>query len=49
MILREFEIQYVDQKAINGQVDDQLKKAPLQDNQPLNIEFPNESIMLIMQ
>lgn len=38
MILIEFDIEYVEHKAIKGQViADQLVDAPLEDNQPLNI------------
>lgn len=50
MILNEFDIEYVDQKAIKGQVIvDQLADAPLQDDQYLKIEFPDESIMHLTQ
>lgn len=50
MILTEFNIEYVEHKAIKGQaIVDQLASAPLEDDQPLNIEFPDESIMHITQ
>ena len=45
MILSEFDIEYVDKKAIKGQViADQLSKAPIEDNHPMLIDFPNEDI-----
>ena len=48
MILSEFDIQYVEKKAIKGQViSDQLVEAPVQSLLPLNIDFPNESILKI--
>lgn len=48
MLLSEFDIKYVDIKAIKGQVIvDQLVDAPLQGDHPLITEFPNDSIMTI--
>ena len=48
MILRKFDIQYVEHKAIKGQViADQLVDAPMQSSLPLNIDFPNESILTL--
>jgi len=48
MILSEFDIEYIDRRAIKGQViADQLADAPLIDNNPLSFEFPNESIFNI--
>jgi len=45
MLLSEFDIEYVDRKAIKGQVlADQLADAPLTDDSPLSFEFPDESI-----
>eukprot|EP01018_Ginkgo_biloba_P036364 Gb_12987 [translate_table: standard] len=46
MLLSEFDIEYVNQKAIKGQVmANHLAKAPLSENQPLIIGFPDESIL----
>lgn len=40
MILSEFDIQYIDKKAIKGQViTDQLVEAPLQDDHPIHVDF----------
>lgn len=48
MILSEFDIEYVDRKAIKGQaIADQLEDAPMIDDVPLQSEFPNESILTI--
>lgn len=48
MILSEFDIEYVDQKSIKGQViADQLGDAPLQNNMPLHIEFPDADILIV--
>ena len=48
MILSEFEIQYVERKLIKRlAIMDQLVEAPITDHQPLDIEFPNESILLL--
>lgn len=48
MILSEFDIQYVDRRAIKGQViADQLAEAPLQDHHPMHIAFPDADIMNI--
>lgn len=45
MILSEFDIEYVDRKAIKGQViADQLADAPLQNDMPLHIEFPDSTL-----
>ena len=45
MILSEFDIEYVDRKAIKGQViADQLAEAPIQDDHPMLIDFPDEAI-----
>lgn len=50
MILTEFDIEYVERKAIKGQViADQLAEAPLEDTQPLHIVFLDESIMHLTQ
>ncbi|GLJ16330.1 hypothetical protein SUGI_0276010 [Cryptomeria japonica] len=46
MILSEFDIEYVDRKAIKGQaIADQLVDAPMIDDVPLSSKFPNESIL----
>ena len=48
MLLSEFDIQYVDRKAIKGQaIIDYLVDAPLVDAYPLVMELPNEHICLI--
>ena len=45
MILSEFDIEYVDRKAIKGQViADQLAKAPIQDDHPMIVDFLDEAI-----
>lgn len=50
MVLTEFDIEYVERKAIKGQViADQIVDAPLEDSQPLHIEFLDESIMHLTQ
>lgn len=47
MILSEFNITYVERKAIKGlEIDDQLVEAPMKSLLPLNIDFPNESILM---
>eukprot|EP01018_Ginkgo_biloba_P004487 Gb_07880 [translate_table: standard] len=46
MLLSEFDIEYVNQKAIKGQVlVDHLAEAPLSENHPLSIGFSYESIL----
>lgn len=48
MLLSEFEIEYVEQKAIKGQViEDQLVEEPFYVENPLVSEFPNEFFFLI--
>lgn len=48
MILSEFDIEYVDRKAIKGQViTDQLANAPLIGDHPLISNFPDEEIFMI--
>ena len=48
MLLSEFDIQYVNRKAIKGQtIADHLADAPLIDAYPLVMEFPDEHIYLI--
>ncbi|MFA1094694.1 hypothetical protein ACDI55_28550, partial [Klebsiella pneumoniae] len=48
MVLSEFDIQYVECKAIKGQViANQLADAPMQSSLPLNIDFPDESILTL--
>ena len=45
MILSEYDIQYVERKAIKGQViADQLADAPIQEDHPLVADFPDEFI-----
>eukprot|EP01018_Ginkgo_biloba_P041009 Gb_05884 [translate_table: standard] len=46
MLLSEFDIEYVNQKAVKGQVlADHLAEAPLSENSPMSIGFPDESIL----
>ena len=48
MLLREFDIQYVDMKAIKGQaITNHLVDTPLIDAYPLVMEFPYECIYLV--
>lgn len=48
MLLSEFDIEYVERKAIKGQVIAyQLEEAPLFDDTPLQMEFLDSSIMHI--
>lgn len=48
MILSEFDIQYVDRKAIKGQaITYQLAEEPLPDDHPLHIEFPNVDVLTL--
>lgn len=48
MMLSKFDIQYVDKKAIKGQVIiDQIVEAPLHGNHPLHIEFPDADVLNI--
>ena len=48
MVLSEFDIQYVERKAIKGQaIADQLADAPMQSSLPLNIDLPDESILTL--
>ena len=48
MILSEFDIEYIERKAIKGQaIADQLAEAPITDHEPVNIEFLDESIILL--
>ena len=50
MILGEFDIEYVECKAIKGQsIADQLAEAPIIDHQPLHIDFSDESILMLTQ
>lgn len=45
MILSEFHIDYVDRKEIKSQIiANQLVEAPIQDNHPLVVDFPDESV-----
>ena len=46
MILSEFNIEYVEHKEIKGQViADQLVDFPLQDDAPIQVDFPDEHLM----
>lgn len=46
MLLSEFDIEYINQKSIKGQVlIDHLVKTPLSENQPLITGFPDESVL----
>ena len=48
MILNEFDIQYVERKAIKGQaIADQLANVPIQSLMPMSIDFPDESILTL--
>jgi len=48
ILLSEYDIEYVDRKAIKGQViADQLVDAPLQDTMPMQFDFPDESLLNI--
>ena len=50
MILSEFDIEYVERKAIKRQaITYQLVEAPITDQQPLHIEVPDESILMLTQ
>ena len=50
MILSKFDIQYVEHKAIKGQaIADQLAEFPLEDTTPMQIEFPDASVMYIIE
>ena len=46
MLLTEFDIVYVTQKAIKGQaIADQLAESPADDYEPMNTAFPNEAVL----
>ena len=48
MILLEFDIQYVEQKAIKGQaIVDQLAEFPISYHAPMQIDFPNSLVLYI--
>ena len=48
MILSEFDIQYVERKAIKGkEIADQLVEAPMQSLLLLNIDFLDESVLML--
>ncbi|XP_050916132.1 uncharacterized protein LOC127131245, partial [Lathyrus oleraceus] len=48
MLLSEYDIQYVSQKAIKGSVlSDYLANQPVEDYQPLKFDFPDEDIMVV--
>lgn len=48
MILRKFDIEYIDRKEIKGKlIEDQLMEAPVDDHEPILTEFPNERILTI--
>ena len=50
MLLSEFDIQYIDIKAIKGQaIADHLANAPLVQDHPLIMEFPDEHLYLIAE
>lgn len=50
MLLSEFDIEYVDRKAIKGQtIANKLVDTPLQGDHPLIEKFPDDSIMSITQ
>ena len=46
MLLSEYDIQYVTQKAIKGSIlADHLAHQPLEEYQPMKFDFPDEDIM----
>ena len=46
MLLTEFDIIYVTQKAIKGQaIADQLAESPAEDYEPMNTAFPDEAVL----
>ena len=46
MILSEFHIEYIECKAIKGHaIEDQLANFPLQDDAPIQVDFPDEHLM----
>lgn len=50
MILSKFDIQYVEHKAIKGKsIADQLVEFPSQDTTPMQIEFPDASIIYVTE
>ena len=50
MILLEFDIEYIKHKEIKGQaIADQLVDFPLQDNAPIQVDFPNEHLMYMTE
>ena len=50
MILSEFDIQYVELRAIKGKsIADQLADFPLEDTTPMLVDFPDASIMYITE
>lgn len=50
MVLSEFDIEYVECKAIKGQaIVGQLVDFPIQDNMPIQVEFPDEHLMYMTQ
>lgn len=50
MILSEFDIDYIECKAIKGQaIADQLANFPIQDNMPIQVNFPDEHLMYMTE
>lgn len=50
MILSEFDIEYIERKAIKGQaIADQLANFPIQDNMPIQVNFPDEHLMYMTE
>lgn len=48
MLLIEYNIQYVTQKAIKGSVlADHLSHQPMEDYQPIQFEFPDKYVMVV--
>ena len=48
MVLSEFDIEYIERKAIKGQaIADQLADFPVKDSMPIQVEFPDEHILHI--
>ena len=50
MLLIEYDLEFVNQKIIKGQVIvDQLAEAPLHDSQPLSLNFLDDSIFVLIE
>ena len=50
MILSEFDIEYIERKEIKGKdIRDQLVDFPLQDDAPIQVDFPDEHLMYMTE